>query len=129
MYINLKIDLAESTSELINNIIKRELRDYFRLNLNVEIIFKWDRYLRSNGIRLTLNNIISYIINTLEFSISNGNYVVKINNKLNINEYNPDSLARLINYGNSEIKGTGIFSDAFKYLDRNINDIIYREVN
>ena len=128
MYTALKIKYIESISVIINDLIKKELIEYFRLNLNVEMISKWNRYLKYFGINYSLKWILSKIVETLEFTISNDSYIVKINNNIRINGYNLNRLSKLIEYGNNEIKGTKLIGDSFEYLKENINNIISREV-
>lgn len=101
---------------LNRNKIKRELLEYFRLNLNVEKTDIWNSYLKKIGIDRSIWYILSYIVDNLKITKSGNHYLVEINKNLQLDGHNLDQLARLIDYGNLDIKGTNLFTDGFEYL-------------
>ena len=124
MYVQIKIDGINELSPKLNKAIRRELLAYFRLNLSVSNQHKWNDYFKDNGIKITINKLFIVITNTLKFTISEDNYVISINNLIDVSGYNLEYLTRLLNYGNLDIKGTYLITDGFDYLQRNINKII-----
>ena len=96
--------------------IKRELLDYFRLNLSVEKIKLWDKYLNKIGIEIPLWNVLLNIVDNLKIVKQGNSYLVEVNKNIQLGKYNLDELARLIDQGNLEIKGTNLFTDGFEYL-------------
>ena len=101
---------------LYSRTIKRKLLEYFRLNLNVDKVKLWDNYLSTIGVNHKLNYVLRYIVDNLILTLNGSTYIIKINKNLQLDNYNLDELARLIDKGNMEIKGTNLFTDGFEYL-------------
>lgn len=109
-------------SPLVRRLIISELLRYFRLNLNDPLLKKWDKYLSKYNI--TLNQLLVKILNTMTFTTNKGKFIIMVNGVDKIDGVEIDSLARLLNDGNTEIRGTKIISKGFSYLDKNIRQIL-----
>ena len=96
--------------------IKRELLEYFRLNLSVEKTFLWNDYLKKIGINKSLWKILSYIVDNIKIVKQGNSYLISVDKNIQLDGYSLDTLARLIDQGNLEIKGTNLFTDGFEYL-------------
>ena len=96
--------------------IKQELLDYFRLNLSVEKITLWNNYLKKIGLNLTLWKVLSYIVDNIRIVKQGNSYLIEVDKNIQLEGYSLDTLARLIDQGNIEIKGTNLFTDGFEYL-------------
>ena len=101
---------------LYSRTIKRKLLEYFRLNLSVDKVKLWDNYLSTIGVIHKLNYVLKYIVDNLILTKNGDTYVIKINKNLQLDNFSLDELARLIDKGNMEIKGTNLFTDGFEYL-------------
>ena len=76
-----------------------------------------DTYLQSIGISTPALEIIKYALDTLDVKEVGGTTQVSISNIIKVNEYTLDQLIRLIDYGNSEIRGLGIINSIENYIN------------
>lgn len=109
-------------SSLIRQIIISELLRYFRLNLSDQLLNKWDNYLSKYNI--TLKQLLVKILNTMEFTTNKGKFIIMVSEVDKIDGVKISLLARLLNYGNTEIRGTKIISNGFNYLNKNLRQIL-----
>ena len=125
----LKVPASQVDSNL-NNAIKRELLRYIKLNLTDMQCKKWNSYMQD---QLNLNSwdvirFLIYTVNSLKFTLNSDGYIVYLDkeHKLPDTNYSLESIMKLIDYGNIEIKGTHIMDNAFAYVENNIDRILLR---
>lgn len=84
---------------------------------NLLLITTENRYGLHKIVNMSINNLISYKFNDF--------YVITIDNNaiLPNTEFKLIDMCKLINYGNLDISGTMIYTQAFKYINDNINDL------
>ncbi len=75
-----------------------------------------DNYLKNN-LDITLRDAIKEICDNYTIKEVNDIYVLEPNGNLSYKGQRLDMLMRLIDIGNTEIKGTGIFTNACKFLN------------
>ena len=70
------------------------------------------------NINKNINNIKYIIIYIIKYLNINNKGLIYINNNKNIGEATCDTLYRLIEFGNLELKGCAIFNEAFNYANK-----------
>jgi hypothetical protein len=110
---------------LINKIIPGR----FISMINPQKLKKWDEFLfKSNlsGFNLgsikTTEQLLKYAIQNLTFSSYGGDFTISLDATKTIQGTNTkiSAVCRLINYGNTEISGLGIFSDVFNKVRKEL---------
>lgn len=78
----------------------------------------FDKYLKFKlGLNTNVCDLTKYICNTMQAVQDKRDYVIHVNYALSYeNKYKLDQLARLLEYGNSEIGGLRIFSKLANYI-------------
>lgn len=110
---------------LINKIIPGR----FISMINPQKLKKWDEFLFKNnlsGFNLgsikTTEQLLKYAIQNLIFSSYGGDFTISLDATKTIQGTNTkiSAVCRLINYGNTEISGLGIFSDVFNKVRKEL---------
>ena len=87
-----------------------------------------DEYLKSININYSTLGLINYALDNLDVKEVNGTYQIEVSNIIKINEYTLNQLIRLIDYGNTEVKGVNAVSAACDYINKHkevvINDYL-----
>ena len=101
-------------------------------------MIKWDAYLEKNGEELfngvyknlTAYEIISLGIDNIGAKKTSMGVEISVQNNKKPNQIFAKlyDVCMLINYGNLSIDGTFLFSNAFEYFGRNINEILVKYI-
>ena len=128
MELRIKDDSSTFTDDFIVYLI-REIRYYLPLKINKRKLIKWDDYLNSIGItttdkyKISSYNVLLAGVHSLTYKKIDDEYIINIDN----NAYMPyitesiDTLCKLINYGNVELKGVYVLTETFEYFSKNVN--------
>lgn len=125
MTLNLSRDF--DWSDFLTNFIPEKLFNYVVLNLNEEKVSSLDEYLiESLKINNSSRDIIEYGLNNLFISDNGTEYIVRVDNNLLVPETNQNLLTviKLIEYGNLEVKGINLISQAFSYVVMQIQNFV-----
>ena len=104
-------------------LIRAELMNYFKLNLVGYRATFITNYLKSSlNIDWSCMKFLNYMVNHLKTTSVNNEWIIYIDNYsvLPDTSYTLQSIARLIDMGNMELKGTHIITDAFNYVEKNM---------
>ena len=128
MELRIKDGNSTFTDDFIVYLI-REIRYYLPLKINKRKLIKWDDYLNSIGItttdkyKISSYNVLLAGAHSLTYKKIDDEYIINIDN----NAYMPyitesiDTLCKLINYGNVELKGVYVLTETFEYFSKNVN--------
>lgn len=83
-----------------------------------------DEYLKELGINQSTVSLIKLALNNLKVREVNGEYIIKFDTIQKINGYTLEQLMRLIDSGNTEVKGTNVFENIIKYINSHRGTII-----
>lgn len=125
MTLNLSRDF--DWSDFLTNFIPEKLFNYVVLNLNEEKVSSLDEYLiESLKINNSSRDIIEYGLNNLFISDNGTEYIVRVDNNLLVPDTNQNLLTviKLIEYGNLEVKGINLISQAFSYVVMQIQNFV-----
>lgn len=125
MTLNLSRDF--DWSDFLTNFIPEKLLNYVVLNLNEEKVSSLDEYLiESLKINNSSRDIIEYGLNNLFISDNGTEYIVRVDNNLLVPDTNQNLLIviKLIEYGNLEVKGINLISQAFSYVVMQIQNFV-----
>jgi len=125
MTLNLSRDF--DWSDFLTNFIPEKLFNYVVLNLNEEKVSSLDEYLiESLKINNSSRDIIEYGLNNLFISDNGTEYIVRVDNNLFVPDTNQNLLTviKLIEYGNLEVKGINLISQAFSYVVMQIQNFV-----
>lgn len=75
-----------------------------------------DEYFDSIGVNMTTKEIIEYALKNMDVKEVNDSYVVDFSNILQIDGYPVRQLVNIIDYGNTEVRGTRAISDIEEYI-------------
>lgn len=78
-----------------------------------------DTCLKNLGVKYSTSQVLKYALKNLDVKQINGVYLVDISNVLKLNGYTLKQLVDLINYGNTEVKGTQVYTEAERYVNNN----------
>ena len=126
MWIELNISkVFKKRNAHLEKILKLEIYKYIINTTDKLTKIKWNNYIQNIlGIKLTFDELLLKLVNSLAFTISNNQYVIITDPNKQIKNYKADMLFRLINYGNLSIKGTHMFDKAFDFIKSNIGYIL-----
>lgn len=123
----LKLSNNIDLTDFLTNYIPKKLFNYVLLNLNEDKLIQLDEYLNKHlGIKESSIDIIEYGFNNMFISDTGTGFIVMIDNNILI----PDSsqklinIINLINYGNLEVRGCNIVSQAFNYVESQLNNMV-----
>lgn len=125
MTLNLSRDF--DWSDFLTNFIPEKLLNYVVLNLNEEKVSSLDEYLiESLKINNSSRDIIEYGLNNLFISDNGTEYIVRVDNNLLVPDTNQNLLIviKLIEYGNLEVKGINLISQAFSYVVMQLQNFV-----
>lgn len=101
-------------------------KDYMQKIIGRYNFKRINEYLKDIGIVETAQQILiiaSHNLKIIYTTNSEISVIIDPNIKLYRTNYTINNLCKLINYGNSEVKGTYIITDLFKYISDNILNI------
>ena len=125
MTLNLSRDF--DWSDFLTNFIPEKLLNYVVLNLNEEKVSSLDEYLiESLKINNSSRDVIEYGLNNLFISDNGTEYIVRVDNNLLVPDTNQNLLTviKLIEYGNLEVKGINLISQAFRYVVMQLQNFV-----
>lgn len=125
MTLNLSRDF--DWSDFLTNFIPEKLLNYVVLNLNEEKVSSLDEYLiESLKINNSSRDVIEYGLNNLFISDNGTEYIVRVDNNLLVPDTNQNLLIviKLIEYGNLEVKGINLISQAFSYVVMQLQNFV-----
>lgn len=114
-------------NDFLINYIPEKLFNYVVLNLNEEKVLSLDEYLHKHlKINSSSRDIIEYGFNNLFISDTGTEFIVMIDSTLNVPDSTENllSVIKLIDYGNLEIKGINLISQAFSYVVMQIHNFV-----
>lgn len=85
-----------------------------------------DNYLSTINEELTAQKLISLLKNNLKISKVGNKYIITIDNSKIEYNYNFASLIRLLDYGNTSVKGLNVVNKVFKFVQNNLRPIYTR---
>lgn len=74
---------------------------------------------------LTVEDIIKFSIKNISITQTDDRYIIGINKRTKIENYNLEKLCRLINFGATGIRGLYYFSEIYNYI-RNNSSILHQ---
>ena len=126
----LYIDITEENEDFSNwlvNIIKQEILS----NLNPRKLSVYEDYIKESNVfniqekalnNLNLTNVIYTFIRTLRKDTFKNSYLYTFNTHMKYDSVTYYEICKLINYGNSEIKGYPFITDVLANIQTNIKD-------
>ena len=95
----------------------------FSNKFNKEAVALMNDYLTKNY-NIDFNILFNLITNNLHVTTQGDNYKLSVNEEVIVNRnYRLGMLMRLVDYGNSEIKGLHLFNKVEKYIQRRLHAI------
>ena len=86
---------------------------------NKDKFVNMDRYLESLGIKENTLEVLVIAVKNLDVKEVNGVYVVEPSNVEKIGDYTLKQLINIIDYGTTEVKGTGVYQEIERYINNN----------
>ena len=130
----LYIDRTEKNEEFSNwllNIIKQEIIT----NLNPRKLSVYEEYIKESNVfnldektlnNLNLLNVIYKFVRTLRKDTFKNSYLYSFNTHIKYGNITYYEICKLVNYGNSEIKGYPFITDVFSNIRTNIKE--YKDI-
>lgn len=78
-----------------------------------------DAYLSSIGVKYSTLDILKYAVKNWEIKKVNQVYIVEVSNILRIDSFTVRQLVDTIDYGTTEVKGTGVYKEIENYINNN----------
>jgi len=78
-----------------------------------------DMYLASLGVKYNALDILRYAVKNWEIKKVNQVYIVEVSNVLRIDSFTVRQLVSIIDYGTTEVKGTGVYKEIENYINNN----------
>lgn len=103
----------------IKNYLPQFIKKYLMGRAKDNIYKKVFEYINKNY-KIKAKGIFESFIKSLEFINKNEYVIITINNNIRCGDEKLIALINLIDYGNLEIKGTGLFKDTFNFINKNL---------
>lgn len=110
------------------------IRDQVKFSINGLKLIVWDEYLNKEGTldfttrkSITAKELIEQGADNFIIKDVPNKFIIQINNNINVNGLKStklETLCRLINFGNTSIKGYPIFTDTFHNVEEHIDDYV-----
>lgn len=110
------------------------IRDQVKVSINGLKLIIWDEYLNKEGTldfttrkSITAKELIEQGADNFIIKDVPNKFIIQINNNINVNGLKStklETLCRLINFGNTSIKGYPIFTDTFHNVEEHIDDYV-----
>ena len=78
-----------------------------------------DRYLASIDVKYSTLDILKYAVQNWEIKKVNQVYIIEISNILRVDGYSVKQLVDIIDYGTTEVKGTGVYKEIENFINNN----------
>jgi|GEM_PF-6804284 hypothetical protein len=114
-------------SHFLTNYISEKLFNYVLLNLNEDKVFILDDYINNIlEIQLSTKEILKFAFENLVIADTGSEFVVMIDPNINIpnSKHKLITVIKLIDYGNLEVRGCGIISQAFSYIVMQLPNLV-----
>lgn len=105
--------------DFVENYVPSVMLDEIMAKVDKHKFDVMDKYLKSIGIKYNTISILKYAIKNLDIKTVNNVYVVEVSNILKIGDYTLKQLINLIDCGNIEVKGTGVYQEVENYINNN----------
>ena len=134
----MRLEIEDSTNLLLNKSFGSwlidEIQRVVKNSINESKLRPWDKFIKEEyehlySKKITGYDTIMYGLDNLVCDLVSNKLVIKISTNQfipGLHRVRVDTLCRLINYGNTSIKGYPIFTDAFNIIADNI-DILAKE--
>lgn len=83
-----------------------------------------DAYLESIGVEKNTIQVLATAVKNLDIKEVNGVYIIEPSNVEEINGYTLKQLVNIIDYGTTEVKGTGVYQEIERYINNNKGIIV-----
>lgn len=126
MRLELNLGTDVNYTDFVNNYLMTNLYNYIRLNLSETKSKIFENYLRNNyNIKFSLRQILDLAFRYMNFENSRGTYKFYVNNSVVVpgTIFKLESVLELIEYGNLEIRGLGVFTKGRDYIIKNLVDL------
>lgn len=127
MQMTLNLDRGVDWNDFLINYIPDKLFNYVVLNLNEEKVLSLDEYLYKHlNIKSSSRDIIEYGLDNLFISDTGTEFIVMIDSTLSVPDSKENLLStiKLIDYGNLEVRGINLISQAFNYVVMQIHNLV-----
>ena len=78
-----------------------------------------DRYLASIDVKYSTLDILKYAVQNWEIKKVNQVYIIEISHILRVDGYSVKQLVDIIDYGTTEVKGTGVYKEIENFINNN----------
>lgn len=122
--IDLVLSSKKCSEDFIKNKVPKILKNILLNRCNKYTHINMKQYLEDNY-KLDIKEIILAVCNNIVVSRVGSDYILALNSKSKKNDVSLDSLTRLVDYGNREVRGCELFDSGVRYLKSRINVIYY----
>lgn len=135
----MKLEISDPKNLLDRSFItwfKTKIRNKLIATIEDKKLIVWDEFFNNNPVyisiykkKISTRDIIIAGANNLDYTKSESNFIITINNNIftpGLDRIKLQSICKLINFGNLEIKGYPIFTDTFDYFAESIQDYVDR---
>lgn len=109
------IKSEEFNYEIVPYLIIKVITKIYNVSVYKGICKNMDNYLKENY-KLTIKEIIGHLRECIKVSKENNKYLIQIDPNKIIKGYRVELLLRLIDYGNSSVKGINLIKRAEEYI-------------
>lgn len=135
----MKLEIGDPKNLLDRSFItwfKTKIRNKLIATIEDKKLIVWDEFFNNNPVyisiykkRISTRDIIIAGANNLDYIKSESNFIITINNNVftpGLDRIKLQSICKLINFGNLDIKGYPIFTGTFDYFAESIQDYVDR---
>lgn len=135
----MKLEISDPKNLLDRSFImwlKVKIRDKIISDIDCKKLIKWDEYFNTNNVyksiykkKLYTRDLITAGATNLDFTKSESTFTIFVNRNVftpGLDRIKLETVCKLINFGDLEIKGYSIFTDTFDYFADNIQIYVDR---
>ena len=109
------------TNKFLNKSLKQTIKKLLISEvLNKHYSEQYDDFLIKNY-KIKLIDLCKKVADSLLVSSNKKNYIIYLNNNIYINNNKLETIVNLVDYGSTDIRGCRLFSNIFKFVDKNID--------
>lgn len=102
--------------DFIHEFLPDYIMGEFMNSMDIGRFASLDEYFDSLGISLSTTEIIEYALRNLEVKEVNGAYIIDFSDTLTVDGYSVRQLINIIDYGNTEVRGTRAIGDIEEFI-------------